>query len=52
LPSSLQPATIELIPYLLDAFGSPGRRDYGTGKIEKICTIKFGIMTCLQSFEY
>lgn len=31
LPEHLYPATVELVPYLLDSFGNSTRIDYGTG---------------------
>ncbi|KAI6654771.1 Serine/threonine-protein phosphatase 2A activator [Oopsacas minuta] len=52
LPESLQPALIELRPYLLDSFGNPTRIDYGTGHeasftIFVLCLMKLGVL--LQS---
>ena len=52
LPESLQPALMELEPYLIDSFGNATRIDYGTGHeasftIFLLCLMKLGVL--LQS---
>ena len=54
LPEAVQPARVELEPYLLDSFGNSTRIDYGTGHeaafaIFLLCLMKLGVLLLSDS---